>query len=193
MDWFRHAGLGVFIHSDHASRQGLELSWPLVGRWQWPGYDSPDPASDDVTPAQYYSSAAGFDPVEWDPVGLARRLRVLGAKYVVFTTRHHAGYSMFHTDFSDFGIAHDRLDLTRSLVEAARAEGLRIGLYYSLSDWHHPAYPPPARCRRGRPRASTPFPNGSLGTRKRSSASRRWPWISTARSPAATTRSTCTW
>jgi alpha-L-fucosidase len=143
MNWFKHAGLGLFVHWDHASQQGLELSWPLVGRWQWPGYDAIDMETDDVTPSQYYSSAATFDPVKWDAAGLARRARDLGAKYVVFTTKHAAGYSMFHTKHSDFSIEHSpfRRDVTRELVDAVRAEGLRVGIYYSLPDWHHPDYP----------------------------------------------------
>ena len=134
MNWFNHAGLGLFVHWDHASQQGLELSWPLVGRWRWP---------DDVSPDEYYSSAATFNPVNWDAAELARRARAAGAKYVVFTAKHAAGYSMFHTKHSDFSIEHSpfRRDVTRELVDAVRAEGLRVGMYYSLSDWHHPDYP----------------------------------------------------
>jgi alpha-L-fucosidase len=143
MNWFNHAGLGVFVHWDHASQQGLEISWPMVGRWQWPGYDAVNPESDDVTVAQYQSSAATFNPARWDPAALAKRAKALGAKYVVFTTKHAAGYSMFHTRHSDFSIEHSpyQRDLTREFVDAVRAEGLRVGLYYSLADWHHPGYP----------------------------------------------------
>jgi alpha-L-fucosidase len=67
----------------------------------------------------------------------------MGARYVVFTTKHAAGYSMFHTKHSDFSIEHSpfRRDITRELVDAVRAEGMRVGIYYSLADWHHPDYP----------------------------------------------------
>ena len=89
--WFDGAGFGMFIHWDHASQQGLEISWPMVGGvWSLPYGQS-------VTPAQYRSSADTFNPQTWDAADLARR---------------------------------------------ARAAGLKIGLYYSLSDWHHPDYPP---------------------------------------------------
>ena len=143
MNWFNHAGLGLFVHWDHASQQGLELSWPLVGRWQWPGYDAINMESDDVTPEQYYSSAATFNPVKWDAADLARRAREMGARYVVFTTKHAAGYSMFHTKHSDFSVERSPFgrDITRELVDAVRAEGMRVGIYYSLADWHHPDYP----------------------------------------------------
>jgi alpha-L-fucosidase len=141
LSWFTGAGLGLFVHWDHASQQGIEVSWPLIGRSIVMGGD--DNARDVVSVAQYHSSAATFDPQRWDPAALARLARFCGARYVVFTTRHHSGYSMFHTKASDFSIEHSpyRADITRQLVDAVRAEGLRVGLYYSLSDWHHPDYP----------------------------------------------------
>jgi alpha-L-fucosidase len=139
MDWFRGAGLGLFVHWDHASQQGIEVSWPLVGR----SIVGADDVPDTVSVAQYHSSAVTFNPQRWDAGALARLARSCGARYVVFTARHHAGFSMFHTGASDFSVEHSpyRVDITRQLVEAVRAEGLRVGLYYSLSDWHHPDYP----------------------------------------------------
>jgi alpha-L-fucosidase len=138
--WFEGAGLGLFVHWDHASQQGLEISWPLVGRSIVP--DAPEPEIQE-TIAPYQSSAATFNPARWDPAALARLARACGARYVVLTSRHHAGYSMFHTKHSDFSIEHSpyQRDIVREFTEAVRAEGLRVGLYYSLSDWHHPDYP----------------------------------------------------
>jgi alpha-L-fucosidase len=65
-------------------------------------------------------------------------------RYAVFTTKHHDGFAMFHTKESDFSIEHTpyRRDIVREFCDAMRAEGLRVGLYYSLIDWHHPDYPP---------------------------------------------------
>ncbi|MEY9852721.1 alpha-L-fucosidase [Leifsonia sp. EB41] len=139
-EWFTGAGFGLFVHWDHASQQGIEISWPLVGRSIIPGSDR---VEDTVTVEQYQSTAATFDPVEWDAVALARLAKQAGARYVVFTARHHAGYSMFHTAHSDFGIQHSPFgrDITREFVEAIRAEGIRVGIYYSLPDWNHPDYP----------------------------------------------------
>ncbi len=138
--WFRDAGFGVFVHWDHASQQGIEISWPLVGRSIIPGRDA---AEDAISVEQYHASAATFDPRRWDVRRLARLCRDAGARYVVFTARHHAGYSMYHTRYSDFSIEHSPFgrDVTRELVEAVRAEGMRVGIYYSLPDWHHPDYP----------------------------------------------------
>ncbi|MEU6710952.1 alpha-L-fucosidase [Nonomuraea sp. NPDC046802] len=96
-----------------------------------------------MTITQYQSSAATFDPRRWDPRGVARLARDAGARYVVFTVRHHAGYSMYHTRQSEFSIAASPYgrDITREFFDALRAEGLRVGVYYSLLDWNHPDYP----------------------------------------------------
>lgn len=138
--WFHHAGFGAFIHWDHASQQGVEISWPLVGASTIPGRNEPEAK---MSVEQYHSSAATFDPVDFDAVELARLLKAGGAQYAVFTTRHHAGYSMFATEHSDFASTNAPCgrDLTAEFVQAVRAEGLRVGLYYSLPDWHHEDYP----------------------------------------------------
>ncbi len=134
--WFDTARFGMFIHWGHSSQQGVELSWPMVGgNAALPGGD--------LTVAEYQASAATFNPTHWDPAGLARMAKSLGMQYAVFTTKHHDGYAMFHTKTSDFGVEHSPCgrDIVREFVEAFRAEGLRIGLYFSLIDWHHPDYP----------------------------------------------------
>jgi alpha-L-fucosidase len=138
--WFRGAGLGLFVHWDHASQQGIEISWPIVGKSIIPGIND---AEDRVTPDQYHSSAPTFNPQKWDAETLASTAKDAGATYVVFTTRHHGGYSMFHTEYSDFSIETSpfKRDITREFADAVRAAGLRVGFYYSLPDWHHPDYP----------------------------------------------------
>jgi alpha-L-fucosidase len=134
--WFDTARFGMFIHWGHSSQQGVELSWPMVG-------GNAALPHGDLTVAEYQSSAATFDPINWDPAALARMARSLGMQYAVFTTKHHDGYAMFHTKTSDFGVEHSPYgrDLVREFVDAFRAEGLRIGLYFSLIDWRHPDYP----------------------------------------------------
>lgn len=136
-EWFDDARLGMFIHWDHASQQGLEISWPLVGGLPLL------PHCQAVSVEQYDSSAATFNPTAWDPRLLARLARRAGMTYAVFTARHHSGYSMFHTQHSDFSIQESpyRRDIVGEFVEAFRAAGHRVGIYYSLSDWHHPDYP----------------------------------------------------
>jgi alpha-L-fucosidase len=135
--WFDTARLGLFIHWDHASQQGLELSWPLVG-----GLPAL-PLCQDVPVAQYHASAATFAPAAGCARAWARLAARLGMQYAVFTTKHHSGYAMFDTALGDFSVMRSACgrDLVREFAEAMRAEGLRVGFYFSLSDWHHPDYP----------------------------------------------------
>ncbi len=85
--WFAAARFGLFVHWDHASRQGLELSWPLVG-----GLFAL-PKCQSVSVAEYHASAVDFDPHDWDARELARTARAAGMQYAVFTAKHHAGYA----------------------------------------------------------------------------------------------------
>jgi alpha-L-fucosidase len=135
--WFDTARFGMFVHWDHASQRGLELSWPLVGGLK------ALPFCQDVRPADYHASARSFAPRPGSAREWARLAKRLGMQYAVFTTKHHSGFAMFDTALSDFSVVHAPCgrDLVREFVEAVRAEGLRVGLYFSLSDWHHPDYP----------------------------------------------------
>jgi alpha-L-fucosidase len=137
MTWFDTARFGMFVHWGHSSQQGIELSWPMVEAKEATPYTRP------MGVAEYQSTAATFDPQQWDAPALAKRAKRLGMQYAVFTTKHHDGYSMYDTQLSRFGVMHSpfRRDIVREFVDAMRAEGLRIGLYYSLIDWHHPDYP----------------------------------------------------
>lgn len=140
LEWFTGAGLGIFIHWDHSSQRGVEISWPVVGRSIIPGVES---VEDQLTPAEYFATAATFNPVRWQPAEVAALVKKSGATYVVFTAKHTAGYVMWHTEYTDFSIEHSPYgrDITRELIDALRAEGIRVGIYFTLADWHHPDYP----------------------------------------------------
>jgi alpha-L-fucosidase len=127
----------MFVHWGHSSQQGIELSWPLVGGL----FALPECTS--VPVEQYHSSAATFDPKKWDSRELARLAKRCGMTYAVLTTKHHDGYAMFDTKTSEYGVMHSPYgrDIVREFVEAMRAEGIRVGLYFSLIDWGHPDYP----------------------------------------------------
>jgi alpha-L-fucosidase len=131
--WFRSARFGMFVHWGHVSQQGLELSWPMAGGVGVLPYSTP------VSVADYQASAATFAPDPAAPATWARLAREAGMRYAVLTARHHDGYSMWPSAVSDF---RSEQDLVGAFVQACRDEGLRVGLYYSLSDWHHPDYPP---------------------------------------------------
>jgi alpha-L-fucosidase len=136
-DWFSGARFGMFIHWGHAASRGLELSWPLVGGMK------ALPRCQDLPVEEYQSSAMSFAPERNAPRIWMEHAKRAGMRYAVFTSRHHDGFSMFDTKLSDFSSAHAKYqgDIVREYVDAARAAGLKVGLYYSLSDWHHPDYP----------------------------------------------------
>ena len=130
--WFRAARFGMFVHWGHVSQQGLELSWPLAGGTPALPFSTPVPVAD------YQASAATFAPDPEAPREWARLAARAGMRYAVFTTKHHDGYAMWPSAHSDFA---SPIDLVGAYVAACREHGLRVGLYHSLSDWHHPDYP----------------------------------------------------
>ena len=137
MGWFERARFGMFVHWGHVSQRGWELSWPLVGGV------SVLPKSQDVPAATYHESAATFAPERNSPRAWLAHAKRLGMHYAVLTTKHHDGFALFDSRVSDFTLARApyRGDVVREFVDATREAGLRVGLYYSLSDWHHRDYP----------------------------------------------------
>jgi alpha-L-fucosidase len=133
--WFANARFGMFVHWGPASIDGRELSWPLVGGNPVLPYAHPTPVE------TYYADHLRFRPApgaarEW--MAAARRA---GMRYAVLTTKHHDGFALWPS--SRFSIADTPYDgdLVREYADAARAEGLRVGFYFSLPDWRHPDYP----------------------------------------------------
>ena len=83
-----------------------------------------------------------FDPDLYDPREWARKAKAAGMKYAVLTTKHHEGFCLFDSKYTDYKSTNTPCgrDLVKEFVEAFRAEGLKIGFYYSLLDWRHPDY-----------------------------------------------------
>jgi len=124
MDWFREARLGMFIHF------GL---YSLLGRGEWTMNRERIPI------AEYETLADRFTIERFDAGELADLAVTLGARYVIFTTKHHEGYCLFDSALTDYTSVKrgPKRDLVREMVDACRERGLRIALYYSLNDWHH--------------------------------------------------------
>lgn len=137
-EWFRGAGLGLFIHWDHASQQGIEIGWPLVG-----GVAALPGAA--VPAEQYHSTHQTFNPTNWDPALVAKLAKEARMTYAVFTSKHCSGWASWPSKHGSRNIASSPYgkaggDILRSYVEAFRAEGIRVGVYYSLPDWGHEDY-----------------------------------------------------
>lgn len=126
--WFTQSRFGMFIH------WGL---YAMAARHEWI-------KNREKTPEEHYEKYFKyFDPDLYDPKAWARKAKEAGMKYVVFTTKHHEGFCMFDSQYTDYKCTNTPAgrDLVAELVDAFRAEGLRIGFYYSLIDWHHPDFP----------------------------------------------------
>ena len=128
MRWWLHDRFGMFIHF------GL-YSIPARGEWVRSTEEMPE---EDYLP--YFRE---FDPSALDARDWARRAREAGMRYAVLTAKHHDGFCLFDTATTDFKSTNTPFgrDIVAEFLEAFRAEGLRVGLYYSLIDWHHPDFP----------------------------------------------------
>jgi alpha-L-fucosidase len=137
-EWFDGAGLGLFVHYGHYAAAGWDASWPLVG-----GVGSL-PLAAGVPVAEYHANAGRFRPDPDAAEQWVATAAAAGARYAVLTTRHHDGFALWPSRAPGaFGVADIGLprDLVREFVDACRRHDLRVGLYYSLSDWKHADYP----------------------------------------------------
>ena len=93
---------------------------------------------------EYSKVASAFYPIRFDAEAWARAFKDSGARYITFTSRHHDGFSMFHTHASTYNIVDAtpfKRDVLRELAEACQHQGLRLHLYYSILDWMRTDYP----------------------------------------------------
>ena len=123
--WWHDAKFGMFIHWG---------TYSVYGRHEWALENEAIPAS------EYEQLAKAFEPKRDAARDWARLARRAGQKYVVMTTKHHEGFCLFDTKTTGYCAPRQGpgRDLVREYVNALRAEGLRIGFYFSLMDWHHP-------------------------------------------------------
>lgn len=128
VEWYQEARFGMFIH------WGL-YAIPARGEWV---------RSVEEIPSEVYDRykdefrAENYDPREW-----ARLAKEAGMKYAVLTAKHHDGFCLFDSALTDFKSTNApcKRDLVREFLDAFRAEGIRVGLYYSVIDWRHPDFP----------------------------------------------------
>ena len=125
--WFTHDRFGMFIH------WGL---YALPARHEWVKN------REKISEEHYDLYFEHFNPDLYDPKEWARQAKAAGMKYVVMTAKHHEGFCMFDSQYTDYKCTNTPAgrDLIKEYVDAFRAEGLHIGFYYSLIDWHHPDF-----------------------------------------------------
>jgi alpha-L-fucosidase len=127
MKWWTYARFGMFIH------WGLYAS---PARHEWvKNYER-------MTNEQYQKYFDIFNPDMYNPKEWARMAKEAGMKYVVLTAKHHEGFCLWDSKYTDYKATKTPFgrDIIKEYVEAFRAEGLKVGFYYSLIDWHHPDF-----------------------------------------------------
>ena len=128
VSWYTQARFGMFIH------WGL-YAIPARGEWV---------RSVEKIPSEIYDRyAEEFDPKHCDIRSWVRAARDAGMKYVILTAKHHDGFCLFDTAYTDFKSTNTAAgrDFVREFVDACREYGLRVGLYFSIIDWRHPDFP----------------------------------------------------
>jgi alpha-L-fucosidase len=125
MAWWREARFGMFVHF------GL---YSVLGRHEWAMAEENWPVD------EYEKIAPRFQPKPGAPREWAKLAKAAGMKYMVLTTRHHEGFSLWDSKANPFNSVNygPKRDIVREYVDACREFGLRIGFYSSLMDWHHP-------------------------------------------------------
>jgi alpha-L-fucosidase len=127
MEWWKDARFGMFIH------------WGLyseAARHEWVKHNEA------MTNEQYQKYFDEFNPDLFDPNKWAKEAKAAGMKYAVLTAKHHEGFCLFDSKYTDYKATNTyaKRDLVREYVNAFRTQGLKVGFYYSLLDWHHPDY-----------------------------------------------------
>lgn len=136
MQWWREARFGMFIHwGAYAVPAGTYKGERVPGIGEWIMSRAKIPVAD------YEQFAHAFNPVQFDPDEWVRIAKDAGMKYIIITSKHHDGFAIFDSKVSPYDIvdaAPYRKDAIAALAAAAKRQGIRFGVYYSIMDWHHP-------------------------------------------------------
>lgn len=144
---------GVLMHWGLYSVPGIVESWSICSE-DWIVRERKPTYEEDK--AWYWSQKDSLNPVNFDPSKWADVMKKAGMKYMIFTTKHHDGFCMFDTKYTDFSIAHGpfgkdpRHNIAKEVFNAYRNKGFMIGCYFSKPDWHskwfwNPYYATPNR------------------------------------------------
>lgn len=156
LEWFKDQKLALMMHWGPYSQLGLVESWALSDQdAEWSRHQIDWGVSDAEFKQQYVDLNKTFNPVRFNPHEWADLAADCGFKYLIFTTKHHDGFCMWDTKYSDYKITNKDCpfhtnkyaDVCSHLFEAFRRKGLGISAYFSKADWHTPTYWAPDQAR----------------------------------------------
>jgi len=149
LEKFRDRKLALMMHFGMYTQLGIHESWPLVDdaadRWS---RSLVDWSTGEDFKRQYLDLWKSFNPVRFQPERWAALAKRNGFKYLIFTTKHHDGFCLFDSKYSEFKVTNPecpfsqnpKANIVKHVFDAFRAEGLSISCYFSKPDWHHPDY-----------------------------------------------------
>jgi len=138
--WLKDAGFGLFVHWGPISQLGHDLSWSRKGGRRWGSIKYPETG---IVPMKEYDALyKTFNPTNFNPQAWVQMMQDVGMEYIVFTTKHHDGFCMFDSAYTDYDIMSTPYgrDIFKELTDACHKAGIRVGVYYSATDWHHPDF-----------------------------------------------------
>lgn len=137
MAWFNNARFGMFIHWGlYSQPAGIWKGKEIPGMGEWIQNREKIPVSD------YEPLQKTFNPTDYSPEAWVLAAKQAGMKYIIITTKHHDGFVLYDSKFTDWDMGGTpyKKDLLKPLAEACRKHGLKICWYHSIMDWHHPHY-----------------------------------------------------
>ena len=149
LEWFQDQKLALMMHFGVYSQLGICESWPLSdGDAEWSRNEIDWETDGAAFREQYRNLNKSFNPVRIQPDGWADFAARNGFKYLIFTTKHHDGFCLFDTKYTDYKSTasdcpfhtHKHADIVKSVFDAFRAKGIGIAAYFSKPDWHCPWY-----------------------------------------------------
>ena len=146
LEWFKDQKLCLMMHFGIYSVVGITESWPLSDKDAFRARADIEWTNDgDECKRQYWALNKCFNPIRFNAVEIAKTAKHCGFRYVAFTTKHHDGFCLWDTKYTDYKTtapecpysANPDADIVKRLFDACRAEGLGISCYFSKADWHH--------------------------------------------------------
>ena len=140
LDQWQDLKFGVLMHWGIYATQGMVESWAICNE-EW--IRRPEGSVYEDYKKWYWDLSKEFNPVDFNPDQWADVFSKAGMKYMIFTTKHHDGFCMFDSDYTDFSIANGpfannpKKDVAKYVFDAFRAKDFMIGAYFSKPDWHH--------------------------------------------------------
>jgi alpha-L-fucosidase len=135
---WREMKFGLFIHWGPVSLKGTEIGWSRGGERR----GRKDAGTGEIPVEIYDNLYKQFNPVEFNADEWVQIAKDAGMKYLVFTSKHHDGFSMFDSKLTDYKITNSpfKRDVVKELADACHKADLKLGFYYSPVDWYHPDY-----------------------------------------------------